>query len=80
MRVTVSGRGACKRLLKEVAAGGKDVVDGIVKAGVVDRSVPSCGLKVNVDDSPNACGVVVLGPSALGTTESDEAPLSTGLI
>lgn len=63
-----------------MAAGGRDDVEGIVKAGLVDRGVPSCGLKVNVDDSPSVCGAVVLGASALVPAESDEAPLSTGLI
>lgn len=74
-RVCVSDRGARNRLPKEVAAVGKEDVEGMVKLG----AVPSCGLKENVDE-PNPCAVVILGASAAVPVNSDEFPVSASLI
>lgn len=75
----VSDRGARRRLLKEVGAGGRDdVVGTVVKVGFVKRVVPSCGLKENAG-KPSACDVVVLGTSAVAPAELSESPPSAGL-
>lgn len=78
-RVCVSDRGARNRLSKEVAAGGKEDVEGMVKLGFIEGTVPSCGLKVNVDET-NPCAVVAFGASAAVPVDSDELPVSAGLI
>ncbi len=78
-RVCVSDGGARNRLLKEVAAGGKEDVEGMVKLGFIEGTVPSCVLKVNVDE-PNPCAVVVLGASAEVPVDSNELPVSSGFI
>lgn len=79
-RVSVSDRGARNRLSKEVAAGGKEDVEGMVKLGFIEVTVPSCGLKLNVDIEPNPCAVVIFGASAAVPVDSDELPVSAGLI